>query len=113
MIDMSVIRVCFDRVPEVRWHQAVLTTMAGIYHMMIHLKDIPFLEDIPGSQMDNVFVRDLMTTPVVTLRHHESVTNARRILMGCKHNGYLSRSLRPDAHPSCIHIYIYTQYVQF
>ena len=55
--------------------------------MMIHLKDIPFLEDIPGSSMDNVFVRDIMTTPVVTLRDHETVTNARRVLVGCKHNG--------------------------
>eukprot|EP00047_Mylnosiga_fluctuans_P023820 m.146627 g.146627 ORF g.146627 m.146627 type:complete len:841 (+) comp9698_c0_seq6:54-2576(+) len=60
----------------------------SIYHMMIHLKDIPFLEDIPSSAMDNVFVRDIMATPVVTLRNHESMTNLRRILAGCKHNGF-------------------------
>ena len=56
--------------------------------MMIHLKDIPFLEDIPGSAMDNVFVRDIMTTPVIVLHHHESYVNIKRILQGCKHNGY-------------------------
>jgi CBS domain-containing protein len=56
--------------------------------MMIHLKDIPFLEDIPSGAMDNVFVRDIMTTPVIVLHHQESYTNIRRILQGCKHNGF-------------------------
>eukprot|EP00047_Mylnosiga_fluctuans_P023816 m.146572 g.146572 ORF g.146572 m.146572 type:complete len:848 (+) comp9698_c0_seq1:187-2730(+) len=68
----------------------------SIYHMMIHLKNIPFLEDIPSSAMENVFVRDIMTSPVVALRSRETMTNLRRVLAGCGHNGFPVIRLEKD-----------------
>ena len=34
----------------------------SVYHMMIHIKKIPFMEDIPARVMDDTFVFDIMVT---------------------------------------------------
>ena len=60
----------------------------SIYHSIIHLKNLPFLEDIPASRMDGVSVGNIMNTPVVVVRSLESTTNLRRVLSGCKHSAF-------------------------
>jgi chloride channel 7 len=44
----------------------------SVYHMTIHLKNIPFLEDIPAKAMDNKFVRDIMVSTEFSSIYHLS-----------------------------------------
>ena len=60
----------------------------GVYHMIIHLKGISFLEDIPSKAMDNKFVRDIMSAPVVTVMVKSRAGELRDILQSNTHNGF-------------------------
>lgn len=60
----------------------------GVYHMIIHLKGISFLEDIPSKAMDGRFVVDIMTKPAVCVTEKSLISELRTMLLSNNHNGF-------------------------
>lgn len=60
----------------------------GVYDMIVHLKEFPFLEEHPEPYMKNLTAGDVITGPLVTFSGIEKVGNIVHILMNTKHNGF-------------------------
>eukprot|EP00047_Mylnosiga_fluctuans_P023819 m.146616 g.146616 ORF g.146616 m.146616 type:complete len:292 (+) comp9698_c0_seq5:1590-2465(+) len=60
----------------------------GVYHMIIHLKGISILEDIPSKVMDNKFVGDLMTKPVVCVPEKAVAREIKELIAAHAFNGF-------------------------
>jgi len=68
----------------------------GLYHEMIHLKHIPFLEDDVTGKFEDLQVKSVMQSPVVFLRERDTVSNIQSAL-ATSHNGFPVVATAADA----------------
>eukprot|EP00730_Choanoeca_flexa_P020207 TRINITY_DN9882_c0_g1_i1.p1 TRINITY_DN9882_c0_g1~~TRINITY_DN9882_c0_g1_i1.p1 ORF type:complete len:765 (+),score=146.03 TRINITY_DN9882_c0_g1_i1:161-2455(+) len=59
----------------------------SLYHSLIHLKHIPFLEDTPDDALDGAAVDAIMARPVVCM-HEQATAEEINTALATKHNGF-------------------------
>jgi CBS domain-containing protein len=68
---------------------AYLVHKDGVYDVLLKIKGYPFLEPSENKQsLDVIQVREIMSSPVVTLREKERAIKLVRLLASCPHNGF-------------------------
>lgn len=68
---------------------AYLVYKDGVYNVLLKIKGYPYLQPSEGRQSLDVFeVREIMSSPVVTVREKERASRLVKLLTSCRHNGF-------------------------
>ncbi|KAG7373885.1 chloride channel [Nitzschia inconspicua] len=68
---------------------AYLVHKDGIYDVLLKIKGYPYLEPAENKQSLDIFeVREIMSSPVVTVQEKERAISLVKLLTACPHNGF-------------------------